>query len=51
MQEYAWLCNERNKILTGDNEEDEDFEWIEMPDYKSGEIKRYKKYKNGENKI
>lgn len=51
MQEYAWLCNERNKILSGEEEEAEDFEWVEMPDYKSGTVKRYKKYKNAGSKI
>lgn len=45
MQEYAWLCNERNKILSGEDDDDNEFEWVEMVDFKTGTTKRYKKYR------
>ena len=48
MQEYAYLCQERNQILQGEEQETEDYEWIEMVDFKSGELKRYKKFKQAD---
>lgn len=47
LQEYAYLCNERNKLLT-DEEDSEEFDWTEMMDFNTGAPKRFKKYKNGE---
>ena len=43
LQEYAYLCNERNKLLYSDeDDEDEPFEWVELVDFASGDTKRYK---------
>ncbi len=46
LQEYAYKCNERNKLLYGDEEdEDKPFEWVKLVDFTTGKTKRYKKYK------
>ena len=51
LQEYAYLCNERNRLLAGEDDDTEDFEWVEMVDFKTGTTQRYKKYKNAGSKI
>lgn len=51
LQEYAYLCNERNRLLAGEDDDSDDFEWVEMIDFKTGTTKRYKKYKNAGSKI
>lgn len=51
LQEYAYLCNERNRLLSDEEENDEEFEWVEMMDFNTGTTKRYKKYKNAGSKI
>ena len=45
LQEYAYMCNERNKLLYGD-EEDEDypFEWVELVNFTTGKTKRLTVY-------
>lgn len=42
MQEYAYICNERNRTSKGEDD-DEDGEWITMPDFENGGMKRMKK--------
>lgn len=42
MQEYAYICNERNRASKGEDDNDEN-EWITMPDFESGGMKRMKK--------
>ena len=52
LQEYAYMCNERNKLLYGDEEdEDEPFVWVELVDFTTGKTKRYKKYKDAGSRI
>ena len=51
LQEYAYMCNERNKALYEDEEDDEEFEWVELVDFATGETRRYKKYIDAKNKI
>lgn len=52
LQEYAYLCNERNKMLYGDDDDDDEpFEWVELVDFATGNTKRYKKYKNASSRI
>lgn len=51
LQEYAYMCNERNKALYEDEEDDEEFEWVELVDFATGETRRYKKYSDAKNKI
>ena len=51
LQEYTYMCNERNRILYGDEDEDEGYEWVELVDFTTSEARRYKKYNNAKNKI
>lgn len=51
LQEYAYLCNERNKALYDDQEDEEEYEWVELVDFATGEAKRYKRYTNARDKI
>lgn len=51
LQEYAYMCNERNKALYEDEEDEETFEWVELVDFATGETRRYKKYIDAKNKI
>ena len=46
LQEYAYMCNERNK-----EDDEEEFEWVELVDFTTSEARRYKKYNNAKNKI
>ena len=44
MQEYAYICHERNKSMKGeDSDSDSGGDWIEVPDFESGGMKRVKK--------
>ncbi|WP_147401799.1 hypothetical protein [Bacteroides sp. AF16-49] len=41
MQEYAYICNERNKAMEPDDLGDTaDNDWITMPDFDTGETRR-----------
>ena len=51
LQEYAYMCNERNKTLYGDDDDDEEYEWVELVDFATGETRRYKKYIDARSKI
>ncbi|MCQ4875464.1 hypothetical protein [Butyricimonas paravirosa] len=51
LQEYAYMCNERNKALYEDEEDEEAFERVELVDFATGETRRYKKYIDAKNKI
>ena len=51
LQEYAYMCNERNKALYGEEDDEEEFEWVELVDFTTSEARRYKKYNNAKNKI
>lgn len=52
LQEYAYLCSERNRMIRGEDDGDEDYgeyTWVELPDFATGGTRRYKKYKKLEN--
>ena len=51
LQEYAYMCNERNKALYGEEDDEEEFEWVELVDFTTSEARRYKKDNNAKNKI
>lgn len=51
LQEYAYMCNERNKTLYGEDDDDEEYEWVELVDFATGETRRYKKYSDARSKI
>ena len=46
LSEYFYLWNERNKEIKTDEDEGEEFEWVELPDWddpsKTNRIKKYK---------
>lgn len=44
MQEYAYICNERNRRIKGE-EVGPGEEWITFPDFETGKMKRIKKGK------
>lgn len=49
MQEYAYLCNERNKAIKDEDGEVEgkDYEWVELPSWDDpAKTTRMKKYKD-----
>ncbi|WP_042373670.1 hypothetical protein [Bacteroides neonati] len=43
MQEYAYICHERNKAMKGEDSDSTEGDWIEIPDFDSGGMKRIKK--------
>ena len=47
LQEYAYMMKERNRRTKPDEneEEHEDYEWVEMMDFDTGKAKRIKRYK------
>ena len=51
LQEYTYMCNERNRILYGDEDEDEGYEWVELVDFTTGEPRRYRKYMDAKSRI
>lgn len=49
LQEYAYFCNERNKLAKSENEEGKDDEhgaytWVDVVDFDTGKPKRVKQY-------
>ena len=51
LQEYTYMCNERNRILYGDEDEDEGYDWVELVDFTTGEPRRYRKYMDAKSRI
>ena len=47
LQEYAYMMKERNRRTKPDEneEEHEDYEWVEVMDFDTGKAKRIKRYK------
>lgn len=44
LSEYSYMWHERNQT---DDKEDEDFEWVELPDFNDpSKTNRFKKYKD-----
>lgn len=47
LAEYNYIWIERNRNATESTSEEEDFEWVELPDWDNpGQMKRFKKYKD-----
>lgn len=43
LQEYGYICHERNKYLSSDNEDNsQEGEWMETIDFETGGLKRVK---------
>lgn len=52
LSEYSYIWSERNLSTSTDSKDDNDFEWVELPDWDNpGTYKKFKKYKDVAGKI